>query len=66
MKIRIQKETNVIKDTIVYHIEKWNGSYWKTLYSTQSGVEVLSKFERLKELSSEVTIETIQEFEKKD
>jgi len=66
MKIRLQKETNVIKQTIWYNIEKWTGTYWDSVYSTQSGPEALTKFELLKDLDSEIKKETLQEFEKKD
>jgi hypothetical protein len=66
MKIRLQKETNVIKETIWYNIEKWTGTYWESVYCTQSGPEALTKFELLKDLDSEIKKETLQEFEKKD
>jgi hypothetical protein len=65
MKIRLQKETNHIKGTIWYNIEKYNGSYWEQVYSTMEGPNALNKFEKLKELDNEVTKETLQEFEKK-
>jgi hypothetical protein len=65
MKIRLQKETNVVKGTIWYNIEKYTGLYWQNIYSTQDGPEVLEKFELLKGLDSEVKCETLQEFEKK-
>jgi len=66
MKIRLQKETNVIKETIWYNIEKWTGTYWEPVYSTQSGPQAIAKFELLKGLESEIKKETLQEFEKKD
>lgn len=66
MKIRLQKETNVIKETIWYNIEKWTGTYWEPVYSTQNGPQALSKFELLKESDCEIKKETLQEFEKKD
>lgn len=66
MKIRLQKETNVIKETIWYNIEKWTGTYWEPVYSTQSGPQAIVKFELLKGLDSEIKKETLQEFEKKD
>jgi hypothetical protein len=66
MKIRLQKETNVIKQNIWYNIEKWTGLYWQNIYSTQNGPEAIEKFELLKDLDSEIKCETLQEFEKKD
>lgn len=66
MKIRLQKETDVIKGTIWYNIEKWTGLYWQNVYSTQEGPEAIEKFELLKGLDSEIKYETLQEFEKKD
>lgn len=66
MKIRLQKETNVIKETIWYNIEKWTGTYWEPVYSTQNGPQAIVKFELLKGLDSEIKKETLQEFEKKD
>jgi len=66
MKIRLQKETNVIKGTIWYNIEKWTGLYWQNVYSTQEGPEAMTKFELLKDLDYEIKKETLQEFEKKD
>lgn len=65
MKIRLIKETNHIKGTIWYNIEKWNGTYWDNVYSTMEGPNALAKFDKLKELDNEVTKETLQEFEKK-
>ena len=55
-----------MKETIWYNIEKWSGTYWEPIYSTQSGSLALTKFELLKGLDSEIKKETLQEFEKKD
>jgi hypothetical protein len=65
MKIRLQKETNHIKNLVWYHIEKHNGTYWEPIYSTMEGPTALEKFEAIKDLDNENTIETLQEFEKK-
>jgi len=65
MKIRLIKETNHIKGTIWYNIEKWNGTYYDCIYSTMEGPNALTKFEKLKELDTEVSKEILQEFEKK-
>jgi CYTH domain-containing protein len=65
MKIRLQKETNHIKGTTWYNIEKYNGSYWENVYSTMESNNAHEKFEKLKLLGSETTKEILQEFEKK-
>jgi hypothetical protein len=65
MKIRLIKETNHIKNMIWYHIEKHNGTYWDNVYSTMEGPNAIDKFDKLKMLDNEVSIETLQEFEKK-
>jgi len=65
MKIRLIKETNHIKNNIWYNIEKYNGTYWESVYSTMEGPNALEKFEKLKLLDNEITKETLQEFEKK-
>lgn len=65
MKIRLIKETNHVKSSVWYNIEKYNGTYWENVYSTMEGPNALDKFEKLKLLDNEVTKETLQEFEKK-
>ena len=65
MRIRLVKETNHIKNVIWYYVEKYNGSYWEPVYSTMEGPNALDKFDALKQLDSEVSRETLEEFEKK-
>jgi hypothetical protein len=65
MKIRLTKETNHLKETVWYNIERWNRSYWENIYSHTDEDKAMQKFEQLKIIGNESTKQVIQEFEKK-